>query len=54
MNIGILASVYGYGPEQIKPWVESLKATKFGGNLQPTRFYFIRLSKRKWNLYFYF
>ena len=33
MNIGILASVYGYGPEQIKPWVESLKATKFGGKV---------------------
>ena len=33
MNIGILASVYGYTPEQIKPWVESLKATKFGGKV---------------------
>ena len=33
MNIGILASVYGYEPEQIKPWVESLKATKFGGKV---------------------
>lgn len=33
MNIGILASVYGYMPEQIKPWVESLKATKFGGKV---------------------
>ena len=33
MNVAILASVYGYQPEQIKPWVNSLKESKFGGKV---------------------
>lgn len=33
MNLAIIASAYGYNIEQIKPWVESLKRTKFGGKV---------------------
>lgn len=33
MNVAILASVYGYQPEQIKPWVNSLKESKFKGKV---------------------
>lgn len=33
MNIAVIASVYGYGPEQIKPWMESLKSSGFKGKV---------------------
>lgn len=33
MNIGIIASAYGYSPEQISPWLNSLKKTKFAGKV---------------------
>jgi hypothetical protein len=33
MNIAVMASVYGYTPEQIKPWMESLKSTGFKGKV---------------------
>jgi hypothetical protein len=33
MNLAIIASAYGYNIEQVKPWVESLKRTKFGGKV---------------------
>jgi hypothetical protein len=33
MNVAILASVYGYEPSQVAPWVESLKKTGFAGKV---------------------
>ena len=33
MNVGILASVYGYKIEQIKPWLNSLKKSNFKGKV---------------------
>ena len=33
MNIAVMASVYGYGPDQIKPWMESLKSSGFKGKV---------------------
>lgn len=33
MNIAIIASTYGYTVEHIKPWVNSLKQTNFGGKV---------------------
>lgn len=33
MNIGILTSCYGYDIDQVKPWVNSLKKTGFGGKV---------------------
>lgn len=33
MNIAIFASVYGYEPAQIKPWMESLKSSGFSGKV---------------------
>ena len=33
MNIAILASAYGYTSEHVKPWLESLRKTKFGGKV---------------------
>ena len=33
MNIAVFASVYGYSPEQVKPWLESLKSSGFKGKV---------------------
>jgi hypothetical protein len=33
MNVAIIASVYGYTSDQIKPWVNSLKKTRFKGKV---------------------
>jgi hypothetical protein len=33
MNVAILASAYGYSPEQVKPWLNSLKQTNFKGKV---------------------
>lgn len=33
MNIAVMASVYGYLPEQIKPWMNSLKSSGFKGKV---------------------
>ncbi len=33
MNIALLTSIYNYTPEQISPWVNSLKKTNFGGQV---------------------
>lgn len=33
MNIAVFASVYGYKPEQIKPWMNSLKSSGFKGKV---------------------
>jgi protein YibB len=33
MKVGIIASAYGYKPDQVKPWVESLKKTQFDGKV---------------------
>jgi hypothetical protein len=33
MNTAIIASCYGYNIDQVKPWIESLKKTGFGGKV---------------------
>lgn len=33
MNIALLTSIYNYTPEQISPWVNSLKKTNFSGQV---------------------
>jgi hypothetical protein len=33
MNVGIFASAYGYTVDTVKPWMESLKASKFSGKV---------------------
>ncbi len=33
MNIAIFSSLYNYDVDQVKPWVESLKKSKFGGKV---------------------
>jgi protein YibB len=33
MNIAVMASVYGYKPDQIKPWMNSLKSSGFKGKV---------------------
>jgi len=33
MNTAIIASCYGYNVDQVKPWVDSLKKTGFGGKV---------------------